>query len=97
MSQTQAIDPLRSLQFAVDNGYGGYSTLRQYIANGKLPARRVGRLLKVRQSDLDALGVPTCSTLTPEVDEAIDRIVAAAPPLSDAQREKLASLLGGDR
>ena len=31
----------------------------------------------------------------PEVDAAIDRIVAAAPPLSQAQRDQLAAILGG--
>ncbi|MCG2621770.1 hypothetical protein LVY72_07540 [Arthrobacter sp. I2-34] len=29
------------------------------------------------------------------VDAAIERIVAAAPPLSDAQRDRLATILGG--
>lgn len=91
------IDPLRSLQFAADNGYGAYSTLQARVASGKLPARRVGRLLKVRQSDLDALSIAANSTFTREIDEAIDKVVAAAPPLSDTQREKLAGLLGGDR
>lgn len=91
------IDPLRSLQFAADNGYGAYSTLRARIASGELPARRVGRLLKVRQSDLDTLSTPTSSTFSREIDEAIDMVVAAAPPLSDAQRGKLADLLGDNR
>lgn len=95
MTEIHESDPLRSLKYAVEHGYGAYSTLRQYIAKGKLPAVRVGRLLKVRQSDLDALGVPACPALSHEVDKAIDKIVAAAPPLSSTQREKLVGLLGG--
>lgn len=34
-------------------------------------------------------------TFSPEVDAAIDRIVAAAPPLSQDQRARLAAILGG--
>lgn len=36
-------------------GFGGYSTLRRKIAEGELPARRVGREWRVRRGDLLAL------------------------------------------
>ncbi|MDJ0356055.1 hypothetical protein [Paenarthrobacter sp. PH39-S1] len=32
---------------------------------------------------------------SPQVDAAIDRIVAAAPPLSQSQRDRLAAILSG--
>lgn len=36
----------------------GYSTIRGYIASGKLRAWRVGRQLRVSQADVDKLFVP---------------------------------------
>jgi len=33
--------------------------------------------------------------ISSSIDAAIERIVAAAPPLSDAQRDRLATILGG--
>ena len=47
-----------TLQEAVSLGYGAYQTLRTYIADGRLPAVRIGRRVKVLRSDLDKLPVP---------------------------------------
>ena len=85
-------DKFLSLREAANLGYAGYSTLRKYIADGKLPAHRLGRRIRLRQSDLDALLVPAGNS---EVDAAIQRLVAAAPQLSDEQVRRLASLFGG--
>ena len=84
--------PLLTLQEAVAEGYGAYSTLRMWIAQGKLPAYKTGSRVKVRREDLDALLVP----VGPDpIDVAIDELVSAAPTLSSAQRSRLASLVGG--
>ena len=84
--------PLVTLQEAVEEGYGAYSTLRMWIAQGKLPAYKTGSRVKVRREDLDALLVP----VGPDpLDVAIDELVSAAPTLSSEQRSRLASLVGG--
>ena len=84
--------PLLTLQEAVAEGYGAYSTLRMWIAQGKLPAYKAGSRIKVRREDLDALLTP----VGPDpIDVAIDELVSAAPTLSSEQRSRLASLVGG--
>lgn len=86
-----------SLREAVQLGYGGYSTLRKYIKDGDLVASKIGGLIKVRRADLDALARPaqTQSQTFEDVEAAIERIVADAPPLTDDQCRRLASLFGG--
>lgn len=84
--------PLLTLQEAVAEGYGAYSTLRMWIAQGKLPAYKTGSRVKVRREDLDALLVPVGPS---PLDVAIDELVSAAPTLSSEQRSRLASLVGG--
>jgi hypothetical protein len=83
---------LLSLAEAVDLGYGGYSTLRKHIVEDRLPSVRIGRRIKVRRTDLEALLVPTGSN---PVDAAIDKLVAAAPPLTAEQTRRLRELIGG--
>ena len=83
--------PLVTLQEAVEEGYGAYSTLRMWTAQGKLPAYKTGSRIKVRREDLDALLTP----VGPDpIDVAIDELVSAAPTLSSEQRSRLASLVG---
>lgn len=86
-----------SLREAVHLGYGGYSTLRRYIRNGDLVAHKIGGLIKLRRADLDALALPARpeEPTFEDIEEAIERIVAAAPPLSDEQCRRLAALFGG--
>ena len=98
MPATTLAPPIRrSLNEAVERGYGGYSTLRKKIASGELPAERVGRRYLILESDLEALVAPVVGRPTEHasVSAAIDRIVASAPRLSNEQRERLANLLGG--
>ena len=76
----------------MDLGYGGYSTLRKHIVEDRLPSVRIGRRIKVRRTDLEALLVPTGSN---PVDAAIDKLVAAAPPLTAEQTRRLRELIGG--
>lgn len=87
---------LLSLQEAAARGYAGYSTLRKYIAEGRLPAVKVGSRIKVQQSDLDALIEPISQTprTFDDVESAVSQVVAEAPPLTTAQREQLAVLVG---
>ncbi len=104
LTQAQALDaPPKyiSLQEGVSRGYAAYSTLRGYIADGRLPAVKIGGRLKVTVEDLEALAVrkPTKKTARPgdDVDAAVARVVAAAPRLSSEQREQLAAIFGGAR
>lgn len=86
-------DPFRWLWLAeaVEEHYGGYSSLRRYIRVGRLAtAEKVGKRWRVRKYDLDGLIVtravdPSCE----DVKAAVARIVASAPPLSDSQIRKL--------
>jgi hypothetical protein len=84
-----------SLQDAVGLGYGAYQTLRKYIADGRLPAVKIGGRVKVLRADLDALAIPKRATAFADVEAVVERIAASAPPLTDAQVRRLASLLGG--
>lgn len=81
-----------TLQEAVAAGYGAYSTLRSWIRQGKLPAYKTGTRVKVLRTDLEALVTPTG---VDPVDAAIDKLVAAAPPLTAEQTRRLRDLLGG--
>ncbi|OBA59004.1 helix-turn-helix domain-containing protein [Gordonia sp. 852002-10350_SCH5691597] len=83
-----------NLTEAVALGYGAYQTLRKYIADGNLPAVKIGGRVKVLRADLDALAVPKRATTFEDVESAIQRVVATAPPLTDAQVRRLSSLLG---
>lgn len=47
-----------TLQEAATEGFGAYSTLRTWIAQGKLPVHKTGNRKKVLREDLKALTVP---------------------------------------
>lgn len=83
-----------NLSDAVNLGYGAYSTLRKYIADGRLPSTKIGGRVKVLRTDLDALADSRASSSN-DVEAAIERIVASAPPLTEDQTHRLAVLLGG--
>lgn len=85
-----------SLRSATEFGFA-YSTLRKKIASGDLPAERCGRRFLVRVDDLEAMLTPVVGRPTDDsiIETAIDRVVASAPRLTMAQRERLAIVLGG--
>ncbi|PCC45838.1 helix-turn-helix domain-containing protein [Brevibacterium aurantiacum] len=83
------------LKDAVALGYGSYQTLRRYIADGRLPTAKIGGRVKLLRADLDALVVPTAPSNREPIESAVERVVAAAPPLTPKQRERLAVILGG--
>lgn len=80
-----------TLQEAVAEGYGAYSTLRSWIAQGKLPASKTGSRVKILRSDLDALARPVG---VDPIEAAIERLLEAAPPLTPEQTRRLRDLLG---
>ncbi|MDY6077490.1 helix-turn-helix domain-containing protein [Mobiluncus sp.] len=81
-----------TLQEAVAEGFGAYSTLRSWIAQGRLPAYKTGNRVKVLREDLEALAVPM--GIDP-VEPHIKALVDAAPRLSDDQIARLRVALGG--
>lgn len=81
-----------TLQEAAALGYGAYQTLRKYIAEGRLPAVKIGKRVKVLRSDLDALAVPVRPSAA-DVEAKIERLVEAAPPLTESQIRRLSGLL----
>lgn len=88
---------LLTLQEAAHARRVGYSTLRKRIADGTLPAERVGRRIYVDRAHLDAMGdsVVGRPRAAAEIDAAVARVVAAAPRLTAEQRERLAVIIGG--
>lgn len=86
-----------TLTEVVELGYGSHWTLRQRIKRGELAAAKIGNLIKVRREDLSALVVPIepAEPTFADVEAAVERIVASAPPLTDEQCRRLASLFGG--
>lgn len=96
MSSTHAISPTYlTLQQAIAEGYGAYSTLRKYIADGRLPAVKIGSRIKLLRTDLEALKTPAGQTPVSEIEAAAERFAASAPPLTDAQVRRLAAIFGG--
>lgn len=89
-----------SLQDAVRRGHGAYSTLRGWIADGRLPAVKIGGRVKLTVADLEALAKPTRSAERQHrldeqaLEAAIDAVVERAPKLSAAQAARLATILG---
>ncbi|MDH3040469.1 hypothetical protein QEN40_05695 [Gordonia alkanivorans] len=59
-----------------------------------MPAVKIGGRVKVLRADLDALAVPKRANTFEDIESAIRRVVATAPPLTDAQVRHLSSLLG---
>lgn len=88
-----------SLKEAVVLGYGAYSTLRAWIASGRLPAVKISNRVKVTLVDLEGLASPKIvrSDAAQKVADAaaVAAVVAAAPRLTDKDRERLAVILGG--
>lgn len=88
-----------SLQEGAARGYAAESTLRAWIADGRLPAVKIGGRVKITVEDLDALAIPKTTQKAArsgeEVDAAVARVVASAPRLTNEQRERLAVILGG--
>lgn len=82
-----------TLKEAAAEGFGAYSTLRTWIARGKLPAYKTGNRVKVHRKDLEALAVPM--RIDP-VERHVKALVDAAPRLSDEQIARLRFALGGD-
>lgn len=75
----------------------GTSTLRKRVADGTLPAERIGRRIYIRPEDLDALAQPVVGRPTADrvIESAVARVVEAAPRLTADQRERLAVIFGG--
>lgn len=98
-------DSYLTLSQASERGYGGYSTLRRRIAEGSLPAKRLGRRLLLRREDLEALLLPKAPGGEPPVDHGqadIDditewarKVASSIPPLSPERRARVAEILGG--
>lgn len=88
-----------TLREATAEGYGAYSTLRSWIAQGRLPAVKTGGRVKVLRSDLDALATPVSPRLEISSDEDIrawaERQAASAPPLDERQRAILLDAFSG--
>lgn len=73
------------------------STIRRHIRSGQLPAYRIGpRLIKLNPADVEAVllrPAPTRRDAAADIESFIERTLAAAPPLTDHQRNRLAGLL----
>lgn|GEM_PF-2602984 len=67
-----------SLQEAAALGYGAYSTLCRWTRNGKLPAVKIGGRVKVLRADLDTLVTPKRPALFVSIEDAVQRLLAAA-------------------
>lgn len=88
---------LITLQQAAQDGYAAYSTLRKYIAQGRLPAVKIGTRVKVRRSDLERLAVPVRADGKAAIDAVVQRLVEAAPQLTHEQITRLSAALGDAR
>ena len=96
MSDTQPT--FLTLQQAVKEGFGAYSTLRLWISQGKLPAYKTGHRVKLRLEDLEALAKPVPVKAKPAdpLESHIQAVVDAAPKLSAEQIARIRFALGGE-
>jgi excisionase family DNA binding protein len=70
------------------------STVRRWAAEGRIPARRIGRKWRVDLNALDQTRDARPARWLTQADEQLARQVARALlPLTDGQREKLSLLL----
>lgn len=76
-------------------------TIRAMIEREELPAYRLGnRVVRIRRSDLDRVLTPMGRSTTEHIQDAVRKVIAAAPTMSDEQRSRITSLLqagGGAR
>ncbi|WP_334144603.1 helix-turn-helix domain-containing protein [Corynebacterium nuruki] len=93
MRNTQTQTSLLTLAEAVDEGYAAYSTLRSWIAKGRLPATRCGRRILIHREDLDALCHPARSVT--DITAWARAIARTAPPLSQEKAAEVARILQG--
>src|SRR5690625_7507067 len=98
MSQTAILDPpvrVPLTKAAQVGTYGSYSTLRKKVADGDLPAERVGRRIFVQLEDLEAMATPVVGRTTDQatIERAINRIVGSAPSLSADQRDRIVAII----
>ena len=85
---------LVTLAVAADHAAVSDKTIRRRIADGSLTGYRMGpRLIRVDLNELDALLAPIPATT--RLAEHVARVVAEAPPLTPAQRDRIAILLRG--
>lgn len=96
----RATDPrYATIHAAADYASVHHMTIRRWLREGQLPRYTAGtRLVRVDLNDLDALLAGKAGGV-PEPDPAdvladyVRKVVDEAPPLSDAQRVRLASLM----
>jgi len=72
-------------------------TVRRRIADGTIPARRFGRLLRVDVTELECSPEPETArdAHLQKLEQYIERVVASAPPLTAEQKDRLAEILRG--
>lgn len=80
-----------TLRKATGRGYAGCSTVRECIADGNLPACKLGRRVRLFEGDLEASLASTC---TSSVNATGQKPVAMAPSLTSKQVRYLYDLLG---
>ncbi|WP_082970369.1 helix-turn-helix domain-containing protein [Mycobacterium sp. E2989] len=89
--QTTQGGALRTRRDAADALNINVRHLDSLIAEGEIPAVRLGKSVRIPQWVIDRLVQPTP---TPDsVADYIEQVLAVAPPLSDEQRARLAELL----
>jgi hypothetical protein len=66
------------------------------IADGRLPAAKVASGWRIRESDIDALLARGSQPKQPSVDDLVAEIVAASPPLTDAQIDRIVAIIKSD-
>lgn len=89
---------------AVAAGFGSEATIRRHVASGELPRVKVirdGRRKNVFDpADLARVLGPQSAPVNPAVaesalEDAVDAVVAKAPKLNSAQRERLSVVIAG--
>lgn len=70
-------------------------TVYRKVHDGELPARRLGRHLRISWADVEALVQDVNPTPADPIKEAALRVVSEAPKLSAAQLDQICNLLRG--
>lgn len=89
---TNPIPDLLTVSEAADILRVGHETVRRRVRNGSIPACRLGtRSIRIRRADVEKIATPAPEDAS-TIEAHIARIVAAAPPLSPEQRDRLSML-----
>ena len=88
---------LLTVNQAMALGYGARSTLSEWAKNGQIKKYKIGKGVRYKKSELDAMVVelPSQTNADETIKQWAERIAATAPPMDDDQAAMVVAILRG--